>query len=487
MPAIYEHPLYTERKEEWKDIRLFFEGERAVKKNASRFLPRPEKCTDREYASYATRAFFFGAVCRTVSGLVGAVDRQAPVANVPDAVRPYLLDIDGQGTDLRSFTKDLTEETLLIGRAGALLDAGADGGRPYLVSYKAEDILNWAEDNSTGQTQLIWVLLREYYYEHVTDSQQMVKRTRYRELILENGVYKQLIRTGGDSDGRSTQMTTEEVRTVQPVVRGKPLDHIPFVFFGASSSSAKVDKPPTLDLTNKNIENFRIGADYANALWFTGNPLLYVKGVEATTSIVVGANHAVVLPEMGEIGFAECSGHGISPLEKRFETTKLEMAVLGARLLESTRPGVEAAETIRIRQAGEMSVLSSVVTSIDNGISKLLWELTWWTIGQDADVSYTINRDFVDIQVTPTFIKALQDLLDRGYISFETFFYNLAKGDVYPPGSSFTTEKDKIDRDGGGLPQPPYEEQINARGGGMNRQGQVGADNTVVIPDGPEE
>lgn len=455
MPVNSTHPQYDTHVQEWEDCQTFFDGEKAVKEAGTRYLPKPEQSTNTEYQNYVMRAFFFPAIERTVAGLSGAIDRKAPTYTLPDRIK-YLEDnCDGQNSTLRQFSKLALDQCFIKGRYGILVDRPESGGNPYLALYQAEDIVNWVEDASGLQM----VVLKENYYE-ASDNDQFVvtKKTRYRVLSLEDGKYVQHLYTGNLIGKEVTYSVSNEIL---PTKSGQRLDFIPFVFGNVRSLTSKIDKPPLLDLVRKNAEHYRVSADYANALYFTGNPILWVKGVkrpragrptspgdanEPEFKLALGSSRAIYLPnENSEIGLTECSGHGVSPNHDKAEDVKKEMAVLGARLLEQQRNGVETAEVAQIRQSSETSTLTNIVISVSATVRKALQMADKWVGGNGNEVDFELNTDFIDVTINPQLVSTLADLVTREYISWDTFFYNLATGELVPPGRTAEEERDLIE------------------------------------------
>lgn len=460
MPVNSKHPEYDNHISEWEDCQNFFEGEAKVKAAGTRYLPRPEQSTTTEYDSYVMRAFFFPAIERTVSGLSGQIDRKAPTYKLSPRTKYMEDDADGAKASLRQFSKTVLDQCFIKGRYGILIDRPTDGGNPYLALYQAEDIINWQEDNDGLQL----VVLREHYYApDPTDMFVMRRLVRYRVLRLEAGQYVQQVYTGNTTtNGEIAYNLFEEVT---PTNVGRPLDFIPFVFGNVRSITSKIDKPPLLDLVRKNAEHYRVSADYANALYFTGNPILWVRGVkrpraqrpttpgeaqEPQFKLTLGSSRAVYLPNAdSEIGITECSGHGVSPNHDKAEDVKKEMAVLGARLLEQQRSAVETAETAQIRQSAETSTLSNIVISVSSTVRKALQMADMMLGGTGNEIEFELNQDFINVTINPQLVSTLADLVSKEFISWDTFIYNLMTGELLPPGRTADEEKALIES------QPP--------------------------------
>lgn len=477
MPVHSKHPQYNDHIEDWEDCRLFYLGEKAVKQTGRRFLPKPEDVTTKEYINYVHRAFFFAGVERTVAGLSGAIDRKDPSFKIPKRIEYIQRDADSNGASLRQFSKSVLDEVFITGRCGILCERDEEGNPPYLVCYPAESIINWAVDTYQNLTL---VVLQEWYYETAPDDPFVqVKRKRYRVLMLEEGRYIQRIYTEFPNNNSKTSFNLQQLGGDIEIERaGMPVKEIPFVFVNARSITTRIDKPPLLDLVYKNAEHYRVSADYANALYFTGNPILVAKGVkkpkvprcptrnadlpqnlagdpvdfnEPDFKISLGSSRAVFIPKEADILLVECRGHGVAPNRDRANDIKMEMAVLGARLLESQRSGVEAAETATIRQSGETSTLMDLVVNVSSAIRKALGLLNTWEGGPEDDktIEFSLNTDFIEVIMNPQLLSALADLVNKELISWDTFYYNLAAGELTVPGRTAEEEREEIEK------QPP--------------------------------
>lgn len=432
MPINSEHKQYKSRKRQWGVCRDFFEGEDQVKFHATDYIPRPTGMSkDTDYAAYVTRAFFFNGAELTKEGLSGVIIRKAPTINLPDRIEAIQHDIDYEGNGLRSFSKQCLDDQFAVGRFGILVDVTEDG-RHFLRKYPAEDIINWKND-------MTFLVLREI--EEVEEDQYTIKEvTRYREFrINEDGVVEVTIHETTMGLGKDARVLTRA---------GRPLTQIPFFFCNVTHSKPEVEKPPMLDLVKKNAELLRVGADYANSLYFTGNPFLYVIGADQSEvdKIVLGSSKAVGIASTdAKIGFCESHGHGVSPNKQRYEDIRLEMALMGTRLLEPSRAGVETAQAVLLKRTGEVSVLTKMIVAHNATMVAALHFLNWWMGGAlEEELEFTLNMDFVDIVLDANTIVALNKLVSSGLMSFDTLFYNLARGELIPEGKTAEEEKQAI-------------------------------------------
>lgn len=468
-----QHEHYAAALSRWQRCRDCYEGGDAVKARGAEYLPSLDGMTAGEYAAYRLRADFYGATARTVDGLAGAVLRKEPAVKAPDAVVPHLSDVTSEGVPLGSFAKLLIEQDLCVGRAGILVDLPAieqTEARPYWVAYRAEQIVNWRTAIRRGRKILKLVVLRETTTEpDGVDPFVSTSVVQYRVLELlpsANGtdVYTVTVwRKVKTSDGASEEFVPGEAIT--PKRRGATLDFLPFVFVGPSGITTDIEKPPLLDLADLNLSHYRSSADLERARFFTSSPTPYICGFNGAGVSMADPTNAEGRPastpvyRIGsavawtfqsaetKVGMLEYTGQGLSALRDALKDKQEQMSVLGARLLEAPKSDAEAAATVRMRHAGDESVLKKLTTAVDQALTQALRWHVWWS-GIDAsqdEVAVTLNTDFLGVVISPELVSKLLLSLQAGEISSRTFYFNLTRAELTRPGVSFEQEHEEID------------------------------------------
>jgi hypothetical protein len=438
-----EHPEFAKNKNVWKKADDFYQGEEAVKDQGVVYLPPLTNSQGKEsYDSYKNRALFYDATFRTVQGITGLGVWKSPVINVPDSMQDIIQ---------QESMKHTIRELLKTGRSGLLVDMPSDGKIPYIVPYDVSNIINWRED----EDGLILVVLQEASYEPSNEDEYQQKLvTRFRELLLDD-TGKYMVRIWGHlQEGDRDEWVIEE--EIFPTKMGARMDYIPFIFINAEESdSTEIVKPPLLGVVNAKLVHYRVSADYAHGLHWTALPTPWVSGasqMQKDTTLEIGSGVAWLLPETNcRAGYLEFTGQGLDPLSKALEETEKLMASLGARLLDKQRTGVEAAETARIRQSGEMSILGSLVTSVGHGYELAGKYVADWMNANPEDVSIEMNVDFVKQRLGPQELTSLVQAHQSGGLSLEALVYNLETGEMLPPGTTAEEELDRLSLSG---PEP---------------------------------
>lgn len=464
-----EHPEYDATSAKWERCRDAVEGEDAVKGKGIMYLPKPHGAEADEYSAYVARATFFGAAERTVKGLAGAVMRKPIEVSLPEGKEDPLDSIGLNGESLQEIARQIIEEQLICGRVGIFVDAGSGrNAEPYITTYVAENIVNWKTEVIDGRSVLVLIVLKETYYNDSADNifEQEVE-TQYRVLRLEEldsgkNIYSVTVwrKKKGPPDitgGLGAQEEYAPGDTVYPALAGgKSMDFIPFVFVNVSSTDAGVQKPPLLDLVNTNLKHYVNSADHEHGLHFTALPTAWVAGFDKdSTKLYIGSTRAWVSSDpTARAGFLEFTGQGLSAILKAMEDKVKLMAVLGSRLLEETKKVGETATAVRLRTAGEKSVLASISHTASEGLTNALrWVWAWKTGKISDEVKVLLNADFDVSRIGPEELEKLLQAVQAKAISFDTWFFNLQRGEVLPDTRTKEEELQLI-KDGPDLSPP---------------------------------
>ena len=447
MPVNSTNPDYDAHSAKWMRIRDVLGGVDAVKEKGVTYLPKPNGHSETDYASYVMRSEFYPASTRTIDGLVGAVFRKEPKIEIPEGQDDLIDAMTIKGTDFITLSKKVVREILSMGRYGVLVDVMAgENGKPFAAEYTAESILNWQVSFINREPILSMVVLQENSTKPKVDDPFVTEPVeRYRvlqlgfpgELELLNPIYVQQVYEKQEEGGKTTFALIE---TVIPKRRGEFLETIPFSFFGPLELSPAVEKSPVLDLVDTNISHYRTSAELEEGAYFTGLPMYVIAGhVQGSSSdgvaeFAIGSRQALLLDENGTAEVLTVDGEGMGLLRSLMEDKEKRMAVLGARILEDQKSGVEAAATVSMRHRGENSLLGSISDTAARGLVEVLKTMIWWNGVDDPDVEVELNRDFTSLQLTGAELVQLTAAFQTGSIGPEVFFKALKDGERTPDG-----------------------------------------------------
>lgn len=448
------HPDYFRIHKKWKRCRDVAAGQDRVHEGGTTYLPRLKDQTDDDYQAYKERAVFYNATWRTVSGLQGMMFRKPPKTVASPALMEMFTDITMAGSNLQVFALNIAEDALITGRVGVFVDYPKTTARtladerllqlrPNLCSYKAEQIINWRTSRVANKTVLSLVVLAETV-ETADDNDRfrMQASTQYRVLELVDGIYTVTVYASG-SDGSDQVLEA----AWQPRMAGQVMNFIPFFFIGIDDSTCEIDTPPLIDLVDMNLAHYRTTADYEHGCHFTGLPTPVVTGYtpeSAGEKLYIGSQSAWVFPDpQAKASYLEFAGGGLSFLENNLHNKENMMVVLGARMLDQGKRGVESAEVAAIYRSGEQSVLASIAQTLSIGITAALKVFARWA-GESDDVQFELNRDFYALPLDAATLTALVRSWQSGAISYESLFTRLKMGEVIEADVTLEEEQGKL-------------------------------------------
>jgi len=490
MSVTQTHAEYDAKSAVWKQCRDVGEGTRSVKGGREAYLARLSGqefsvAGNAAYDAYLQRAMFFNGTARTVDAMTGAIMRKdMAVEGTPATIDEHLKDVTLTAVSLAGMAQQVVREVVNPGRYGVLVDLPdvvTATPRPYWVPYAAEQIVNWRTEVQDGDTVLVLVVLKECYSEPKGQSGDdrfvMVKRDRYRvcELMtpaaaagtesktedpgmsakVDRFCYQTIYEKARDADGKeATGPDARWVVTKGPTLltrRGAGVAFIPFVFFNPSDLDPCPSKPPCEDLVDVNLGHYRNSADYEWGLHYVAIPTPWITGYEGGGEMTLGPTRAWQLPDpAAKVGMLEFTGTGLGQILNAMVEKRSLMAVLGGRMLEAQKATPEAADTVRLRQSGEGSVLASIAQAVSQGLTQLVqWHA--FLAGSEETAAdkavVALNQDFSALTVTADTLKTLMLALQDGKISFETWYDALSKAELTRPGIDAEEELKAIEQD----------------------------------------
>jgi hypothetical protein len=404
-----------------------------------------------KYLEYVKRALYYNATGRTVKGLAGGIFQKTPSVEVEGPAKDQIQDITLAGQTIEMFALNMTEEYLVTGRYGILIDMASEEAtepRPYWVGYKAEDIINWRFANLGGDKELVFVVLREFVEEVDPNDEFITKPVeQYRVLRLIGSIYSQQIYREVPATPGSTEKKWIGAAPIIPLRRGTPLDFIPFALPWV------VGQPPLLDLVDVNLSHYRGNADLKHGLHFTALPTPWVSGEAAAQTnakkLHIGSGTAWALGKDGQAGMLEFTGKGLGAIRQDLQDMQKIMATLGARLLEEAPRYTETATAVSMRHSGDYATLRTLGQIVEQQLTWALKVHTWWlgtsNLVTDEKSNVELNKIFYDQTLTADELRALLLALQSNSISYKTFYARLSNAGWMREGISDEEELKDIE------------------------------------------
>jgi hypothetical protein len=441
--SIPTHPEYdADIQAEWRLMRDAYRGEIAIKRASEKYLPMPSAykyhplgagAGEQMYNAYKARARFPEIVSASVRGMVGIAHGQEWQIEMPSALMPLWENSDGKGLPLEALSKRITTELLITGRYAVLADAPTDGGDIYLVGYRAENLVNWSEDDDFYILQEIVNVRNGFDWDQVT-------KTRVLELI--DGRYIQKVYMDG--------VLVEEY---EPRARGgSALEMIPITVGGAMDLDLTPDTPPLIGVSRASIAHYQLNADYRLALYMSGQETLMLHNVEDPPK-AVGAGVVVSLQAADgakdtRAEYVGPSGVGIDAHVTAMDRENQAAVKSGAQLFDNSPRGQESGEARRLRFSAETATLSSIVGSSALILERSLKQAAIMAGANPDEVVVKAPDNLLEGRLDPQEITALVQSWTGGAISYQTLYENLQRGRIASPER--TADEEGALLDGGG-------------------------------------
>lgn len=483
MPVNTPLDSYTAMQAAWQLMRDVNEGRAAVLKTGKIYVPDLPGATPKENDAYRMRGSFYNALSRTVFSMTGMLFQKDIKIKFPAPLLSYLSDVTMTNVTAEMFAFTAALETTLIGRYGILVDFDNEDKRPNLSGYVAESIISWRTDDDGVLTRV--VLYESYAAEDPEDPFLQKQGQQYRVLLLENGMYsQQLYRKQGDS----ADFTVFEEQII-PTRRGVPLPFIPFVFLGPLHVTSDIVRPPLLDLADVNLAHWRNSVDYEYGLHLLALPTPWVAGMKSKSgngeeALSIGPAVVWELEVQGSAGMLEFTGTGLKTVSDAMEEKKVQMATLGARLMDSQKSKQQTATEVQLQHSGDTVTLHTMSIAMGQGLTIALQLMAWWTGTQalptDTEVSVELTKDFLNVRATAQEVQTALLAVQAGEISFATFWNLLQQGGWARDGVTADEEREQIEIEKPAAAAGEVTDVMQADGSIKH------ADGSITMPDGTE-
>jgi hypothetical protein len=311
------------------------------------------------------------------------------------------------------------------GHVGTLVDAPADGGRPYWVNHTPRQILGWRTEPNEGKQQLTMLRLQELA--SVPDGEygeKLVEQVR----VLTPGEY-QIHQKNDKGDFRMV----DEGRT--------SLSEIPFSIAYSNRLAFMESRPPLEDIAELNLKTYQIQSDLDNQLHISAVPMLAFYGFPSSAEEVsAGPGEAIAFPAEGRAEYIEPGGISFQYQFQRLEQLASQINELGLSAVLGQKLSAETAASKRIDRSQGDSTMMVIAQNMQDMIDNCLQFHAQYLGQNESAGSSHVNRDFMGERLQPTEIQSLLQLYTAGTITQETLLQQLSDGEVL--GDDFDVEEE---------------------------------------------
>ena len=399
----------------WGLIEDLVEGTSKIRGKSRIYLKQEPREEDESYDVRLSRSVCPPYYVRMERMLAGMLTRKpVRLSDVPDAIEEQLFNVDLEGNNLTNFVYNISRLCIRYGHVGVLVDAPADGGRPYWIPYTPRDIIGWRTEVKDGKRELTQLRLMERV---VKPKGQYGEETVEQIRVLEPNIYK-LFQRNNDGDFKQVDEGTTS------------LDFIPFAIAYSNKVGIYESRPPLEDIAELNIKSYQIQSDYDNQLHISAVPMLAFFGFPAAAEEVsAGPSEALSLPEGSSASYIEPNGNSFTAQRDRIDKLEYQINELGLAAILGQKMSAETAQSQRIQRSqgdSTMMVLSQQIQDLLDNCLKFHAAF----LNQSVAGTSFVNRDFVDTSLEPQQVDNLLKIFAQGVIDQEELLKKLVEGEV---------------------------------------------------------
>jgi hypothetical protein len=410
----------------WILIEDLLQGTFGMRQKHRRYLPQEPRELDESYDNRLARSVcppYYQRLERLLAGML--TRKPVRLVDTSDTITEQLFDVDLNGNDLNVWTYETARKMVRYGHIGTLVDAPADGGRPYWVNYTPRQILGWRTETSEGKQQLTMLRLQELA--SVPDGlygDKVVQQVR----VLTPGEYQI-----HQKDDKGDFRMVDEGRT--------SLSEIPFSIAYSNRISFMESRPPLEDIAELNLKTYQIQSDLDNQLHISAVPMLAFYGFPSSAEEVsAGPGEAIAFPAEGRAEYIEPGGTSFQFQFQRLEQLALQINELGLSAVLGQKLTAETAEAKRINRSQGDSTMMVIAQNMQDMIDNCLQFHAQYLGQNESAGSCHVNRDFMGERLQPTEIQSLLQLYTAGTITQETLLQQLSDGEVL--GDDFDVDEE---------------------------------------------
>jgi hypothetical protein len=415
-----------------------YEGTRTIKLSGQRYLNKYSMEEDQNYFDRLQTATLYNVFKKSIDNTASMLLRKKPNITAPEQNMSLLKNVDGTGTSIDSFIKEIGKLSILDGLSYIWVDSqNIDGTvtefsksqiKPFFKIIKRSDVINKSIVFKDGVAVLDTIVFTQLIDEKI-DNFKTIKITA--TIVLTAGTCYIL-------KGKEILVQWENTLGYVPII---PV-------YSAKKGFLSADIP-FLDLAYMNIKHYNSQSNLDSILKVAALPVPiifsaneYDKNSLKKEGVTVGVNRALSFSDKSSEGFewAEISGSSISALESNLEKIeeKMEKMSISMVLNSSFNTATEA----KISDANSNIFLLELAFSIDSAINNAFLIAGEYS-GTDYGISIELSKDFSGIAMDAQTIDKIINMKAQGLISLDTFWDAMIKGEIISI-LNYDVEKQKI-------------------------------------------
>lgn len=496
MAFVQDAQDYSDAKADVKLVRDAVEGQAAIKRAGSTYLPHPNQIDKvstaqaNRYNAYIGRAEFDSSCGQTKTELMGAFTRADHEIDLPAQVKYLEDDSDGDWLSLAD-SINVTFGNCLEVKYHILLAEFEDGGvdpnkqlskaeqktlkqRAKIVHYPREALTNWNYKVVNGRMQLCNACLTT---EEIDLNENFVKITVKKQLLLgldENGEYRQKLVLSKQGLSNVERSIIDESDWIYPLASGKRLDFIPIeIVVDERTYAGRLPKSTGYlgPIANKDVARYQVNADLKEKLSVLQDTIISkgwneqswetFKLINGREYVATGVGVSNQFPDSVEVDILKLTADGDAHF-KYIEANEKQTRALGGRYDTEPDAEKETATEAEINSAKENAVLTMIAKNAEGAYRRLVAYCMQFegVLIDPKDVLINVNKQFSSSQITPEKAQSIISQYDARLISKSSAVKQLKAGGF---GDSDLTVEQEVDLIEEETPDP-----LPTKTGGLN-------------------
>jgi len=449
---------YDDMSDHWGLIEALLGGTLAMRDAGQTYLPKEPKEDTTLYNNRLNRSVLYGAYENTVEDLSDRpFAKPATIqGELPDPLAEIEENVDGQGTNLTQFARQLLYAGINSGVTHVLVDVPAtrnegdppltraaekdNGIRPIFIHIKAQDLIGWRYAILGGKPKLTQIRWRE--------SRQEADGDYGTKTIDAIRVYTDIGWELHEKNGEEEYVKVAE--GTHTYTNG-----IPLATFYVQKTGFMTAEPPLEKLAWLNLAHWQSDSDQRNILRYARTALLFACGLteeELDKDIVLGPNRAFrcTNPE-ARMEYVEHSGAAVGAGREDLNSLQDRMEVLGLQPL-MRKSGTTTATGQSIDEARSQSSMQAWVRALEKTLGTC-FEIaaTWLKTKLPDDFKVNIFNEFALSLRASEDIKSLIQIRQAREISQRTFLQEIRRRAVVSDMLDIDEEIERIGAEGPAL------------------------------------
>jgi len=426
------------------------------------YFTRLELQSDDQFKSMVEMAPVYILYPKIVDGFVGTVFSKDPnLVGVDTTDKTITENVDMLGNNIDSLSEKVVSDVFENGFCATINDYSDEAGKAFIRYIPSKDFIRFRTDNVDGYP----VISQFIYHEDIevdnpdNEFDTLIQDT-YTVLDLVEVKDKKVYRIRvfkAEKDGIMTLLSSNT-----PTMNSKTFDYIPMEIHGTASNNYTIQKSPLQDLSDMNISVMQRVVDQVYMLHWTALPTPYVTGVSSGDDVptTIGPSQAWHIPMVeSKVGMLEFSGNSARAHQDFIDNLKDIMASTGAQILKKEGVSRETATSVLVRTAAQTSIISALVKNVSDQIERTFAIYLEWEGASTDDYSYTLNDDFIKVDMEPNAQIALVKSWLDGAISHKSLFLKMKEGELITPNKTFEEEMKDITEN----PPPYFSKEADAK------------------------